>query len=126
MVPAAPLDGSADETEDASAPGTGRARRPGIHEVGRPDVTEVQIGRTTHKVAPVAPLDVSGVRTMVVGTVLWTIVAGALAFVLPELREDGRAWWFWTALAGAVLGVLGTIYCRRRVTALARIDAESR
>lgn len=72
------------------------------------------IGKRTYIVADVAPLDVDGVRTLLVGSILW-----ALAFVmlLPfsgRLREDGQLWWLWTCVAGFGLGLLGWDFCRRR------------
>src|SRR5688500_18577087 len=48
------------------------------HELGRPEVTELEIGSTTHRVAEVEPMDVDGVRTMTVGTIIWGVVAVAL------------------------------------------------
>lgn len=88
------------------------------HELGRPEIEEIEIGRTTHKVASVEPMDVDGVRTMTVGTILWGVVAVALIPFLGTLEADGRTWWTWTALAGLGLGLIGIEYCRRRRNAL--------
>lgn len=90
------------------------------HELGRPDIVELEIGRTTHKVAEVEPMDVDGVRTMVVGTILWAVAAFALLPFLGTLRAQGDDWWFWTTVAGFGLGCIGIEYCRRRRNALAR------
>lgn len=91
-----------------------------IHELGRPDITELELGKKTHKVAVVQPLDVDGVRTMIVGTILWGVLAVVLAVRGESLRVSGHEWWLWTAVTGCVLGVLGTIYCVRRRRALAQ------
>lgn len=88
------------------------------HEFGRPDITELEIGNTTHRVAEVEPMDVDGVRTMTVGTILWGVVAVAMLPFLGSLEEQGRTWWLWTALAGLGLGLIGIEYCRRRRNAL--------
>lgn len=88
------------------------------HEFGRPEVTELEIGRTTHRVAEVEPMDVDGVRTMTVGTIIWGVVAIGLLPFLGNLEDDGRTWWLWTALAGLGLGLIGIEYCRRRRNAL--------
>jgi hypothetical protein len=88
------------------------------HEFGRPDITELEIGNTTHRVAEVEPMDVDGVRTMTVGTIIWGIVAVAMLPFLGNLEADGRTWWLWTALAGLGLGLIGIEYCRRRRNAL--------
>lgn len=71
--------------------------------------------------APLKPLDVDGVQTVLVGTVLWAVAFVILLFFRGELEEQGRAWWLWTALAGAGLGMLGFEYTRRRRDAIARV-----
>jgi hypothetical protein len=88
------------------------------HELGRPDVEEFEIGRTTHKVAAVEPMDVDGVRTMTVGTILWGVAAVALIPFLGTLESQQRTWWLWASLAGLGLGLIGIEYCRRRRNAL--------
>lgn len=93
-------------------------RRRHRHEFGRPELTELELGKTTHKVAEVEPMDVDGVRTMTVGTVIWGIVAVALLPFLGNLESSGRMWWMWTAVAGFGLGLIGVEYCRRRRNAL--------
>ena len=73
-----------------------------------------EIGNRTYIVADVDPLDVDGVRTLAVGTILWGV---AFLMLLPfsgRLRTDGHLWWLWTCVAGFGLGLLGWDYCRRR------------
>lgn len=88
------------------------------HELGRPEVTELEIGRTTHRVAEVEPMDLDGVRTMTIGTILWGVAALALVPFYGALSDRGDDWWLWTALAGFGLGCIGIEYCRRRRHAL--------
>lgn len=88
------------------------------HKFGRPELTELELGKTTHKVAKVEPMDVDGVRTMTVGTIIWGVVAIALLPFLGNLESTGRTWWMWTAVAGFGLGLIGLEYCRRRKNAL--------
>ncbi|MEO6349806.1 MAG: DUF2530 domain-containing protein, partial [Candidatus Limnocylindrales bacterium] len=88
------------------------------HEFGRPDITELEIGSKTHRVAAVEPMDVDGVRTMTVGTILWGVIAIALLPFLGSLEDNGHTWWLWTAVAGFGLGLIGIEYCRRRRNAL--------
>jgi hypothetical protein len=90
------------------------------HEFGRPEVTELEIGRTTHRVAQVEPMDVDGVRTMTVGTIIWAVIAVGIVPFLGTLDQQGRTWWLWTAVAGFGLGLIGIEYCRRRRDALGR------
>lgn len=88
------------------------------HEFGRPEITELEIGKKTHKVADVEPMDVDGVRTMTVGTIVWGVITIALLPFIGALEADGRTWWVWTSLAGFGLGLIGIEYCRRRRSAL--------
>lgn len=88
------------------------------HEFGRPEVTELELGRTTHRVAQVEPMDLDGVRTMTVGTIVWGVAIVALLPFLGTLDDDGRTWWLWTCIAGFGLGLIGVEYCRRRRKAL--------
>lgn len=88
------------------------------HEFGRPEVTEIEFGKTTHKVANVEPMDVDGVRTMTVGTICWAIAFVALLPFIGTLNEADRGWWIWTCFAGFGLGLIGLEYCRRRRKAL--------
>jgi hypothetical protein len=73
-----------------------------------------RIGRKTYLVADVAPLDVDGIRTLIVGTALWGVAFVALLPFYGRLDEQGRAWWLWTCLAGFGLGLMGLEVCRRR------------
>jgi hypothetical protein len=60
------------------------------------------------------PLDVDGVRTMVVGTAAWAVAALVLLVFRSRLVEQDREWWLWVCLAGFGLGLFGYRYCRRR------------
>ncbi len=76
---------------------------------------EVAVGAPSGAVADVPPLDVTGVRTVGVGTVLF-FVGGLvlLLFFRDWMAETGRTWWLWTCLAGFGLGLFGYDHCRRR------------
>lgn len=79
-----------------------------------------EIGNRTYLVADVEPLDVTGVRTVAVGTVLFALAGIALLFFRDWLEETDRMWWLWTCVAGFGLGMFGFDYCRRRARHLAR------
>jgi hypothetical protein len=73
-----------------------------------------RIGRKTYLVADVAPLDVDGVRTVMVGTGLWALAFLGLLPFYGRLADAGRVWWLWTCMAGFGLGLIGVEVCRRR------------
>lgn len=73
-----------------------------------------EIGNRTYFIAPVEPLDVDGVRTVQVGTVLFGLAFLALLPFYGRLEGRDQAWVLWMCLAGVGLGLLGAEYCRRR------------
>ncbi|TDC51634.1 DUF2530 domain-containing protein [Jiangella ureilytica] len=83
-----------------------RRRSPGEPEVEAVEPHEVQ------------PLDVDGVRTVAVVTVLWAVAFVLLALRMDSLQAEGRGWWVWTCLAGVGLGLLGLEYTRKRRDAI--------
>ena len=84
---------------------------------GEPPV-DARTGRR-YLIADVEPLDVTGVRTVMVGTGLFVVALLALLPFTDELRDEGRLWWLWTCGAGIALGLFGISYCRRRAAAIA-------
>ena len=92
---------------------------------GFPAVREVhEIGNRTYVVADVEPLDVTGMRTITVGTVLFLVAGLALLPFLDDLRDADRVWWLWVCVAGFGLGVFGYFYCLRRARHLHGADHE--
>jgi hypothetical protein len=55
--------------------------------------------------------------------VLWALAGLAMLSCYGWLAEHGRTWWLWTCVAGAGLGVIGVVYCRRRRDRLGRVAA---
>jgi hypothetical protein len=95
----------------------------------QPDPGE-QLGPAVHDhrlLADVEPLDVTGIRTVSVGTVLFVLGGLALLPFHGWLEANDRVWWLWTCVAGFGLGVFGFEYCRRRARHLrheGRLDLE--
>ena len=84
------------------------------HEQPVEGVKTHEIGNRTYIVADVDPLDVDGIRTVAVGSLLFLVAFLLLLPFYGRLEEDGKTWWLWTCLAGFGLGVIGWDYCRRR------------
>ncbi|MBA2697356.1 MAG: DUF2530 domain-containing protein [Nocardioidaceae bacterium] len=86
---------------------------------GRPGIESIEIRQRTYVTATVQPLDVTGVRTIAVGAIVWLVAALALIPFYFTLEENGHGWWLWTCVAGFGLGLIGIGYCRRRRRQLA-------
>lgn len=68
----------------------------------------------------VAPLEVDGVRTAVVGTGLWLGGLVVLVVMRDRLGDEGHGWWVATAAVGFVLGLVGIAFLLRRRSAYRR------
>jgi Protein of unknown function (DUF2530) len=97
----------------------GLSRRGGASGSTGSDPAAEEPGRR-YLIADVDPLDVTGVRTVTVGTALFVLAFLALLPFTDDLRRDDRLWWLWTCGAGIGLGLFGIRYCRRRAAAIAR------
>jgi NO-binding membrane sensor protein with MHYT domain len=75
------------------------------------------------RVADIAPLDVTGTRTMTIGTAGWVIAFVALLPFYSRLRADDRLWWLWTCVAAVVGGLYGMWFCARRERKLRHVSS---
>jgi hypothetical protein len=91
---------------------------------GRPQIEQIELRQKTYVTAKVQPLDVSGVRTVTIGTILWLLAFVALLPFYSTLQDNDRGWWLWTCFAGFGLGLLGLDYCRRRRARLASMPEQ--
>ncbi|WKX20354.1 DUF2530 domain-containing protein [Streptomyces sp. HUAS CX7] len=71
------------------------------------------------------PLEGPVVPTIVGGTVLWFVLFLVQLPFYGWFDDHGHAWWVWTCLAGAGLGLIGIWYVRGRDAAIKR-DAAAR
>ena len=60
------------------------------------------------------PLDVDGVGAVTYGTIAWTVGLVLCLLLRDRLAADGRSWFTWVCLAGALLGLAGVWFVRRR------------
>jgi hypothetical protein len=66
-----------------------------------------------------APLETDDVKIVASLTVVWA-VALVVLLVLKAVGSDIHTWWMLMCLEGALLGLVGVRYCRRRRDAIAR------
>ena len=71
------------------------------------------------------PMEVDLSRIVLLGTVLYAIVAVVLLPMQSALNHDGHGRWPWIAVSGVALGLLGLTYVRRRDRAIARDAARA-
>lgn len=69
--------------------------------------------------SPLRPVDVDGVGAVLYGTIAWTVALVACLLLRDRLAADGRTWWTWVCAAGALLGLAGLWFVRRRRDAYA-------
>jgi NO-binding membrane sensor protein with MHYT domain len=69
------------------------------------------------------PLDVDGVGAVAVGTVVWAVAFVVCLLLQGRLDAAGNGWWTWVCAAGALLGLPGLWYVRRRRDAYRRAAA---
>ena len=71
------------------------------------------------------PMEVDLGRIVLIGTVLYAVVAIVFLPLQSTLSHDGHGRWPWVAVSGAVLGLLGFYYVKRRDRAIARDAAKA-
>ncbi|MBR7741992.1 DUF2530 domain-containing protein [Phycicoccus sp. BSK3Z-2] len=62
--------------------------------------------------APTAPLTVSTLKIVALGTGLWAL-ALVVTLLVPDLRTGERSWWPWACVTGIALGAFAWWYVRR-------------
>jgi len=65
-------------------------------------------------------METNDVLIVGVGTALFAIAFVVLLPMRASLERDGHGRWPWIALSGALLGLLGLVYCRRRAQRMSK------
>jgi hypothetical protein len=78
---------------------------------------------TPEREAP-EPLEANDVATVTIGTIVWFALFIVQLPFYSWYADHGHAWWIWTCLAGAGLGLIGLRYVRARRDALRRAAAK--
>lgn len=63
-------------------------------------------------------METNDVLIVGVGTALFALAFAILLPMRASLEREGHGRWPWVALAGALLGLAGSAYCRRRAQRL--------
>jgi hypothetical protein len=79
---------------------------------------------TPEREAP-EPLEANDVATVTIGTIVWFALFVVQVPFYGWYADHGHAWWIWTCLAGAGLGLIGLRYVRGRREALRRAAAKA-
>ncbi|MCX4823915.1 DUF2530 domain-containing protein [Streptomyces sp. NBC_01142] len=69
------------------------------------------------------PLEGPVVATIIGGTILWFVLFLVQVPFYSWFDDRDLAWWVWTCLAGAGLGLIGIWYVRGRDAAIKRAEA---
>lgn len=70
------------------------------------------------------PMEVDLMMIVGIGTVLFAVAFLILLPLHASLEHAGRGRWPWIALSGAVLGLMGLGYLRRRAQRMSKANAE--
>lgn len=70
------------------------------------------------------PMETNDVLIVGIGTALFAVAFVILYPMHASLERAGHGRWPWVALSGALLGLLGLVYCLRRAQRMSKVNAE--
>ena len=70
------------------------------------------------------PMETNDVLIVGVGTALFAVAFLILLPMRASLERSGHGRWPWIALSGAVLGLLGLVYCLRRAQRMSKANGQ--
>ena len=74
--------------------------------------------------AELEPMETNDVLIVTVGTALFAVAFIVLLAFRTSLERSGHGRWPWIALSGALLGLVGLVYCVRRQQRMSKVNAE--
>jgi hypothetical protein len=84
---------------------------------------EVAEGAAPERVE-IQPMETNDVLIVAIGTALFAVAFVVLIALRTSLERSGHGRWPWIALSGALLGVVGLVYCVRRQQRMSKVNAQ--
>jgi uncharacterized membrane protein HdeD (DUF308 family) len=97
-------------------PRNGQSEAPGTGD-------EVVEGAAAERVE-IEPMETNDVLIVAIGTALFAVASVVLIALRTSLERSGHGRWPWIALSGALLGVVGLVYCVRRQQRMSKANAQ--
>jgi hypothetical protein len=72
----------------------------------------------------IEPMETNDVLIVAIGTALFAVAFFILLALRTSLERSGHGRWPWIALSGALLGLVGLVYCRRRQQRMSKVNAQ--
>jgi hypothetical protein len=70
------------------------------------------------------PMETNDVLIVAIGTALFAVAFLILYPMHASLERNGHGRWPWIALSGALLGLVGLVYCLRRAQRMSKVNAQ--
>lgn len=107
-----------------SAPGEQPASESGAAaRAGAPGAAEADAGAAASRLE-MEPMETNDVLIVGIGTALFAVAFVILYPMHASLERAGHGRWPWIALSGALLGVVGLVYCIRRAQRISKVNAQ--
>ena len=72
----------------------------------------------------IEPMETNDVLIVAIGTALFAVAFVVLLALRSSLERSGHGRWPWIALSGALLGLVGLVYCLRRQQKMSKVNAQ--
>lgn len=86
--------------------------------------TETDAGGGAAGRVEIEPMETNDVLIVAIGTALFAVAFVVLLAMRGSLERSGHGRWPWIALSGALLGLVGLVYCLRRQQRMSKVNAQ--
>ncbi len=88
-----------------------------------PEADDAVAQRAEPERSAIEPMETNDVLIVAIGTTLFAVAFVILLALRTSLERSGHGRWPWIALSGAVLGLIGLVYCLRRQQRMSKVNA---